>query len=272
MSTWTSRVRVATTLSLTVPLAACLGELEEGTLALRAPDTVAAAAEASAASRVLRRASLAGGKVVIAPPSGYCIDGDSFRPTGPVFALIAPCDSLMGRSAGAEAVVMTVTAQRSRADLPHADELVALLPRAEVLDAINGDGLTLLHLDGGVPDRIARGDSRHWRGMMDLNGHLLSLGLYAEEGSPMAGKSGIVLIGGLAESIRAASPVEGQPMPALSGGATAAVTTPPVETTAAAAQTASAPAAETPATRPEVPGNVASEAGGLKKWLGRLFF
>ena len=166
-----------------------------------------AASEAQASHTVLRKARLARGKIIVAPPAGYCVDGDSLKDRGAGFALVAPCSLLTARAQANDVLpaLMTVATNRGK-DLPTASELASELPDATIIDAIDGKGITLLHLDGAVPGIMANADSRHWRGVISVNGHLVALGLFAENGSPLTGKEGIVAISTLAENIRAQSP------------------------------------------------------------------
>ncbi len=168
--------------------------------------------EAQASNTVLRKARLARGNVVVAPPAGYCVDGDSLRDRSSGFALVAPCSLLTAKARANDVppALMTVATNRGK-ELPKAMELASELPDAVIIDAIDGKGITLLHLDGAVPSMMANADSRHWRGVISVNGYLVALGLFAENGSPLTGKEGIVAITTLAENIRAQSPQVSEP-------------------------------------------------------------
>lgn len=192
-----------------------------------------AASEAQASHTVLRKARLARGQVLVAPPDGYCVDGDSLKDRGSGFALVAPCSLLTARVQANDVLPALMTVSTNRGEgLPTALELASELPDAEIIDAIDGKGITLLHLDGAVPSIMANADSRHWRGVISVNGHLVALGLFAENGSPLTGKEGIVAITTLAENIRAQSPQASEPSPPASQPATVEPQTQPIETNA----------------------------------------
>ena len=171
------------------------------------------AGEAGRAVPVTRRASLGDGAVIVAPPSGYCIDESSIRDrSGGGFALIASCESLTGRMGGVavEPAVITVTVSAARAgrDQPEAALLAQALPDGAPLRETNGDGLTVVQVRGeagALPG--ARGDLRHWRGAMVLNDRLVGLAVYGAEGSDIAGARGERLLVEMAEQIRENSPL-----------------------------------------------------------------
>ena len=213
MSTWTSEngqraARATGFLAAFLLLSGCLS-VGETVAALTQPGTEALpeVTEAQISTRVLRRARMAGGRVIVAPPSGYCIDGDYLRDRGNGFALVAACSTLAGQPLGTvEPAVMTVALAPETSALPDAATLARLFPDAQVINSIDGNGLVLLHLDGPLPDRLAEGaDSRHWRGLLSVNGQVLSLGLYAPPGGILAGQPGLVALTTLAEATRAAS-------------------------------------------------------------------
>lgn len=227
MSTWTCKVRL---LALALPLAAglsgCIGLTAAGTTSTASepggPDA-AAAADQFAAELVLNGASLFGGAVILRPPQGYCVDGDSLRARGGAFALIAACPLLLGApDPRVPPLVMTVSGQAHDGPLPDAAALAALMAPARVLSALDADGLAMVHLEGGAPGPLADGDPRHWRAVMSVNGHLLSLALFAPQGARLAGPAGEQMIRQLAEGIRAATAARPRPpaAPAASSGVT----------------------------------------------------
>jgi hypothetical protein len=174
-----------------------------------------------AAKQVLSGASLFDGAVIIRTPPGYCVDGDSLLTKGTSFALIAACPLLQGRAdADVDPVLITVTGQAHDGPLPDIAAMAATMQPARAIEAIEGDGLTVLHLFSGAPGPLAGSDPRHWRGVMLVNGHMISLALFAPDGSPMADRAGLGLIGALSEAIRKASPT-GAPAP--SGAAPSAL-------------------------------------------------
>ncbi len=176
-----------------------------------------------------QQAALLDGAVMLRAPKGYCIDGDSLHPDSPAFALIASCGPTK-RQADPDVypMVVTVSGIAHAGALPEADAVAALMAPARVLEAINGDGLTLVHVHGGGPTAArsdapgprAGDDPRHWRAVMQVNGHLLSLALFAPEGSPLADRAGLAVIGALAEDIRIANAVRTAAPPDTGNAAT----------------------------------------------------
>lgn len=203
MSTWTCKVH---RLHRRGGLAATLAFSLSGCLDVATPATASGGSVRLAAQQVLNGASLFGGAVILRPPPGYCVDGDSLRARSPAFALIAACPLLLGQPrADAAPLLMTVTGQAHEGPLPDAAALAALVGSATVLETLTGDGLTLVHLQGGAPGPLAGSDARHWRAVMQVNGYLLSMALFAPDGSALADRAGLVLIGALAEATRAVS-------------------------------------------------------------------
>ena len=210
---------------LGMPLAGCLGETPGsgkpvkgfGFLTPAKPEdapTQAKATSASSTHNALRRAALASGRVVVAGPKGYCVDGSTLksRSTGG-FALLASCEILTNGKTGhsVDPAVMTVQVQPRglRREAPDAETMASVLAPAQVLKHENGDGLALVHVASGGDRGLATGDPKYWRGTMMVNGHLVGLAIYAPKGSSMAGRQGRKLILALAESLREASPVKG---------------------------------------------------------------
>jgi hypothetical protein len=198
-------------------LGGCLGEGTAQGMGFLSPKVKGESGGASAAvtrpmRKPLARASLAGGRVVVAGPRGYCIDPGTLktRPTGG-FALLAACGAL-GAETGhfAEPVLMTVQVQPRllNPEAPDTAAMTAALAPARVLRQEDGDGVSLVQVGEGGDKALPGGDPRHWRGAMVINGHLVGLAVYAPESSPMAGKDGRGLILALAEALREASPVK----------------------------------------------------------------
>ena len=203
MSTWTfdtpRRLRVATCLVATVFLSACMGE--NGPFGfLEAPETGA---------KVLRDLPLYRGAVVVRAPKGYCVDTAHVtrRPAATVVPL-ATCSSLTGDGySPVEPALMTVSVlpESPGAEQPSAEELAASLAPAEVTEAEDGDGVALVSVADGGQARLPDGDPRHWRGAMEVNGHLVGLAVYGPRGSDLSGRAGRRLTLDLAEALREAS-------------------------------------------------------------------
>lgn len=201
-------MRAALLLVLGLPLAGCLSLPAGGQMGL-----LAGGDGAPAPVPALRRAALVQGDVVVVPPAGYCVDGDSIRDGAGsgAFALIAACQSLTGNRAGvaAEPAILTVSIsgrKRGEVEQPGADELARAIGSGRVLERINGDGLTLLHLATGGDEKVPGGDPRHWRGVMVVNARVVGLALYGPKGSTVAGGTGQSLMLAMAESIRERTP------------------------------------------------------------------
>ncbi|MDQ2090923.1 hypothetical protein [Marimonas arenosa] len=201
--------------AMALVLTGCLSETD-GTLGLLSASATGPAGAASGATRPakppLRQAELVRGKVAVVAPRGYCLVRRTLRRgvTGG-FALIASCNSLTGSfgSADVDPVVMTVQVQPGllTRTLPSADGLATAMQPARALHKIDGDGMTLVHLDSGGDRGLPAGDPRHWRGALMVNGYLVGLALYAPKGSAQAGPRGRRLIHRLAENILDTSPI-----------------------------------------------------------------
>ncbi|PIE14149.1 MAG: hypothetical protein CSA70_03090 [Rhodobacterales bacterium] len=197
--------------------------------------------------KVLTELSLAKGRVVVKGPRGYCIDGGSVeqRNSGG-FALLGSCEILTSGKSGAsvEPAVMTVQVQPRglQRNLPDAATLAGVLASDKVLAREDGDGITVVHLEGGEDHGVAVGDPKYWRATIMINGHPVGLAVYGPKGSPVAGRHGRGLILGLAETLRAASPEN--PVPQARNAA--------VE-------------------KPVKSGRTAAQKGGLKKLFPKIF-
>lgn len=169
---------------------------------------------------VVRSVTLYDGEVVVRGPDGYCIDRRSLRDrASQSFVMLASCESLSGvRGKEVEPVIMTLTVlpDRAGASRPSANEIAASLPGTQVLKAVEGDDLSLVHFASGGDQALAGKDPRHWRGAMSVNGHLIGLALYARLGGKMAGEEGQSLLSSLSQNTKSASPLRPKvaPLPA----------------------------------------------------------
>ncbi|MFD1510857.1 hypothetical protein [Lacimonas salitolerans] len=194
--------RIAACLCAVFALAACLDTTGGQT-----------AGEGGRAVPVARQVTMGDGAVIVVPPAGYCIDDSSItsRASGE-FALIASCESLTGRlsTVSVEPAVITVTVSNPREgrEQPQADLLSGAVPQGVALIATNGEGLSIVQVegdDGALPG--ARGDRKHWRGAMVINDRLVGLALYGAPGSTVSGPEGERLLEALAKEIRDHSPL-----------------------------------------------------------------
>ena len=196
------------------------------------------------ARKVRARAEMVRGAVVVQGPKGYCIDAKSLTSGGVSggFALLASCESLLGRPAERPVLPALMTVSVLPYSLkpvqPRAHEMAAALAPHRALDQINGDGLTIVHLATGGEALSPKVDPKHWRGAMVINGHMIGLAVYAPKGSDLSGKDGLDLLGKLAETLREASPLK-----------TAAAR--PLKMRARAAAPAAAPAPDSALPRPQ---------------------
>ncbi|WP_157084419.1 hypothetical protein [Sediminimonas qiaohouensis] len=200
----------------------------------------------------IRQAQLVNGAVIVPAPVGYCIEPSSIEDEGrDAFILIGRCDLLTGQEAGLPVAPAIMTVSVSGTDAPEGqpkgDELVQSLGAERVLSRIEEPNLSLFQVESAK--RLTRsGDSRHWRGIMTVNGHIVGLAAYGARDSNVSGEGGEALIRALARRIRDASPEQ-----------------PPADD-ALAPPTNSADNPPVPASEQE-----SAETGGLKKLIGRLF-
>ena len=156
--------------------------------------------------------SLAGGKVIVVPPRGYCIDKASLRNGfGSGFVLIAACNSLSGEYSGADAepVVMTVQVQPGflQKEAPDAAALAAAMAPVKALRKVDGDGISMVQFASGGNAELPKSDPKHWRAAMMINRYLVGIALYAPAGHALSGPRGERMIVALAENMLDASPI-----------------------------------------------------------------
>lgn len=198
---------MATSLVAMFFLSACMSEGGIGALGLLEPEGETPPA--------IRELPLYGGDVVVRAPNGYCVDVAHVtrRPAATV-APLASCSGLTGEGySPVEPALMTVSVLSKRAggEQPSAADLAATFAPAEVTAAEDGDGVALVRVSDGGQNRLPEGDPRHWRGAMEINGHLVGLALYARSGSDLTGSAGRRLVLALAETLREASMKESLP-------------------------------------------------------------
>lgn len=175
-------------------LAACEPTGEFGFLASGTPTS----------SNAIKAVAMVDGAVVLAAPSGYCIDKGSLRPA---FALIARCDTLgSGRKAAGKPLVLITAAlvpQEADDTAPKSSDLAAVFEAENVLQTVDRKGVALVQTDSATGlDGMSK---RHWRGAFEVNGVLVGLALYAPEGSDAVGTSGAMILTALADRTRAQS-------------------------------------------------------------------
>lgn len=159
---------------------------------------------------VLVNAATASGDVVLRGPEDYCIEGRSLKTRARGgFALMARCDILSGGEMGDPVALALLTATVTPyegSELPGAARLAADFVDMQVLEALDRDGVRLLHLGQGGNARVPAADPRQWRATFLLNGYAVSLAAYGPKDSAVAGAGGRSLLLAMARAIRAASP------------------------------------------------------------------
>lgn len=191
MSTWTSRRAPgrATALLLALSLAACV----EGM------------APAGSAPRAI---AVAGGAVVAAGPSGYCVDRTASRDgTGGAFVLFGTCAALSGTAAAdqpAKPAVLTASVSPEAADeaafvasFPAmarffgSDAGRAALSRSGKAATVrvgavsSRDGVLYLGLTDTAAQRGAAVAPDYWRAILVLRGHLVTLSVMSLADRPL---------------------------------------------------------------------------------------
>lgn len=142
----------------------------------------------------LSRASMAGGDIVVAGPSGYCVDPTTLQNRlGRGFALIASCHILSGGRLGDPVATMlvsvTVGPHGTADDLPTPSE-IASASGVSLLGGETSDGFVAAHLASGGDGALPGGDDRYWRGAFLQGDRLIGLALYAPKGSALSGSTG----------------------------------------------------------------------------------
>lgn len=160
-------------------------------------------------ANALRTMPLYGGNIVVRGPEGYCIDPDSRRrQSGGTLVFLGSCEALTGE-AGTRVVpalmTVTVTPRRPGTDQPRARDIASALAPKEPLAEYDEDGVAMVHFNLGGATILPGGDPSYWRGGMALDGHLISLAVYAPQNSQIAGAQGRDLLRDLAAAIRSAS-------------------------------------------------------------------
>jgi len=192
------------------------------------------------------------GQLILAAPSGFCFDAQMEQHTATGgFALLASCErmSTFGRFRGAEGAMLTATVGAVAADTPtpSADALRAAFTTsrnaARVLETRSDSDIPLVKLH--LEDHSAEGASgTHWRGAFVVHGHLISVALYAPDGSGYLGEKGARLIREFMRASRNATRLAEATTPAAPGESAPVETTRPQARTAATAAEATSAVAD----------------------------
>ena len=195
MNTWTSKAAlVGASLALT---SAC--------------QPIGALSLSSAPKEQVTRASLAAGNVQLVAPFGYCVDERSVRVRATEsFAMLARCDTLgmRGFFAAQDLAVITVTVvSTDDTSQPTAKGLAASAAPATVLDQQTRGGLPFVRLKGDRHE-VDGASPEHWRSAFVVNGQLVGLALYANDGSLALTDEGALILSDLASQTRKASTIK----------------------------------------------------------------
>ncbi|SFD65019.1 dihydroxy-acid dehydratase [Roseivivax sediminis] len=208
-------MRVALAACLALALAAC--EVPEGGELRFAPGAGAGISAGRDAltgeeeAAPIRAVEMAGGAVVVAGPRGYCIDPETVSARGGGgFAMLASCRILAGSGPAVAPALITVTVgARERAPVLPDPATLARLVGGPAASAETSEGFVSLQIQEGGDTVLAGGDGRYWRGAFLQGPRLVSLALYAPEGSRLAGAPGRALLAEVRRAIAAASPETG---------------------------------------------------------------
>ena len=160
-------------------LAACDGTINR--------NFVASAGAAPAEAPALKtRTEMAGGRIIVESPPGYCIDPTTLSDD---FALIAACQYLANgtvrRPAEAALITLTLGPDAAPGDLPSPGELADMVD-APFIEGTSHGGLVTARLGTGGDSLFPGSDPEYWRGAMVQGGHMLGLALYAPYESLLA--------------------------------------------------------------------------------------
>lgn len=173
-----------------------------------------------------KQASFARGNILLVPPKGFCIDsGGIRRARDSGFAMMARCDALgiqgFFGNRSPSVITATIGPRPDGAPVPGTSDLARLSTNADVLAVRDDLMLPLVQISGGKG--LLPGAAKvHWRGALVLNDHLLSVALYAPEGSAGTSDQGAMLLNDLARRTLEASAAAPLAPPATTAPAPAA--------------------------------------------------
>ncbi|THH36587.1 hypothetical protein E4Z66_06450 [Aliishimia ponticola] len=194
MSTWTCK-RSIVTLVVTVGLSACSADSSDGGFSLFEPIEQQETPDGARKNHALRSAKMARGEIAIVPPNGFCLDK---RVHSRDFTVLARCDSLGGRGGAQDAALgmISVAVAPAADDDVAAHVLTALVQgQGEIVEMRQDGDVALAHLRGDVPDGA---DPAHWRGVIRIGSHMMSMAAYAPPGGVIAGAQGQQVLSSLA--------------------------------------------------------------------------
>lgn len=159
--------------------------------------------------------SLLGGDLIVAGPSGYCVDPDLSHQEDR-FVVLGGCDVLSnGGSVGpsARAVLMVSVSPDRSADSASIRQLIAATGSFDANNQRSNDGVHLVQLKSGGSDYLSGGDEAYWRGVTTVNGYLVIMTAISQNNGAATRKSGGDVLLALAKRIREKSPDRILPKP-----------------------------------------------------------
>lgn len=168
------------------------------------------------ATDTVRSVDLRNGDVTIAAPSGFCVETGLSEPQEG-FVVMGGCDVITrGKAYGpVNNAIIVVSVSQDRADgVASADRLVDMVGDKGVLATKSVEGVSLVQLASGGDTYIPGGDPKNWQGVATVNGYLVLMSVYSEEGGTASKASGGDLIVTLAQLIQLNSPYRMLPKPA----------------------------------------------------------
>lgn len=165
---------------------------------------------------VVQSIALSGGDLIVAGPSGFCVD-PSLSNAEARFVVLGGCDVLSrGRAIGPGAkAVLTVSVSEDRsAEVTHASHMRAVLGDVAVTDQIDAEGVQAFKLASGGDHYLPNGDPVHWQGVTTVNGYLVVMTALSEQGGVATRRAGGNLLLNLAQRIRLNTPERILPKPA----------------------------------------------------------
>lgn len=189
--------RAAALLGIVLSLGACM----EGNRLAFAPTDTDSRSPSIGGGRALT-AVFGNGDLVLAAPSGFCFDAQMETHTDQGgFALLARCERMsafFGRRTEEGALLTATVGSIARGTPPPTTDALRSVftsnrASARVLESRGEKDLSLvkMYLDGHNADGAS---GVHWRGAFVIGGHLVSVALYAPEGSSYLGDKGARLI------------------------------------------------------------------------------
>lgn len=167
--------------------------------------------------------ALLGGDLTALGPDNYCVDAQSSRPSAG-FAILAPCRTISGSgpSVLVPAVIVVQADAAGSASVGGSEPAFAAFLESDA-------GAALLSASGNPEDigprrtRVSDGavqayfedrgaapvpgtQSAEWRAFIDLNGHLVTVGLRGLETNPLSRDAGTALLGEAIEALVSANP------------------------------------------------------------------